>query len=143
MRSSNNIKHVAVGLISRKCEEKQTQYLLVKSKKNFGEFTGYWYPPGGHVEAGENEEKALIREIKEELGLNIEPIKKLAETSSDIADQVTHWWVCQILSNDICIDQSEIAEVGWFTEQDMKTVPLWPSTRKFMNQYIFQNDIKK
>jgi len=39
-------------------------------------FVGYWVLPGGHVEYGEKTEKAIKREIKEELGIPVK-IKKL------------------------------------------------------------------
>jgi len=49
------------------------QFLLIKNPK----FGDYWTIPGGHIELNEKAEEALIREIKEETGLemkNIEPI---------------------------------------------------------------------
>jgi len=137
MGNGKIMKHVVVGLISQKRNDEQDQYFLVKSRKNFGKFTGYWYPPGGHLEKGEDEKRALIREIKEELSLEVEPVKKIAETLGDIKDQITHWWVCNLLSNEIKIAEEEIAEVGWFTKEDMKIMQLWPATRNFFEKYIF------
>jgi S-adenosylhomocysteine hydrolase/ADP-ribose pyrophosphatase YjhB (NUDIX family) len=45
---------------------KDDRLLLVKHKK-----LGLWLPPGGHVENNETPEEALIREVKEETGLDI------------------------------------------------------------------------
>ena len=79
---------VVVGIIVKEDQEKS--YLLVSSKTDFGEYTGLYYPPGGHVEVGESEEEALKREIKEELGLEIIKSKKVTdEIESDIKDQET------------------------------------------------------
>lgn len=63
----NNPKPAVAGLLI--IEEK---ILLVKRKYN--PYKGYWDLPGGFVEYGENFEKALKREFKEELDLNIEAL---------------------------------------------------------------------
>ena len=46
--------------------------ILQKRKSNKATYAGVWSITGGHVLAGENNEEAIIREIKEELNLNIE-----------------------------------------------------------------------
>jgi len=55
------MKQVVVGIISRIRAGGAEEFLLVNSKKDFGKYTGFYYPPGGHVEDGENIEQALIR----------------------------------------------------------------------------------
>jgi 8-oxo-dGTP pyrophosphatase MutT (NUDIX family) len=42
-------------------------------------FKGYWALPGGRVEAGETVEQTVIREAKEETGLDVEIVKKIGE----------------------------------------------------------------
>lgn len=54
-------------------ENKQGEILLVKRK--LAPFKGYWDLPGGFVDFGENLEKSLKREIKEELGVDIKDPK--------------------------------------------------------------------
>ncbi|MBM6617741.1 (deoxy)nucleoside triphosphate pyrophosphohydrolase [Bacillus suaedaesalsae] len=47
---------------------------------------GKWEFPGGKVERNENEQDALIREIKEELQCDIEVYDKIAETLHEYAE---------------------------------------------------------
>ncbi len=45
--------------------------VLISLRKNKKEYDGYWEYPGGKVEEGESLEGAIIREIKEEINLEI------------------------------------------------------------------------
>lgn len=42
------------------------------TRRSYGDFENMWEFPGGKMEHGETQEEALIREIKEELELDIE-----------------------------------------------------------------------
>ena len=55
--------------------------ILQKRKSNKATYAGVWSVTGGHVLAGENNEDAIIREIKEELNLNIEKEKVIFVTT--------------------------------------------------------------
>ncbi len=130
------MKNVVVGIISRKRKD-TNEFLLISSKRDFGKHTGFYYPPGGHLEKGENEKTSLIREVQEELGIKITPIEKIAETPGDVKDQATHWWKCINGNNPITIDEKEISEIGWFTRNEiLKHQKVWPATKKFFEQYI-------
>ena len=61
-----NIRVVALlGLINEKNE------VLISLRKNRADYNDYWEYPGGKVERGETTDQALVREIKEELDLDI------------------------------------------------------------------------
>jgi 8-oxo-dGTP diphosphatase len=49
--------------------------LLVERGKE--PFKGYWSLPGGVLEAGETLEQGIIREVREETGLEVKPLKVL------------------------------------------------------------------
>lgn len=53
------------------------QILLVK--RGTVVFKGYWALPGGRVDPGETAEQAIVREVKEETGLDVMIVKKIGE----------------------------------------------------------------
>lgn len=44
---------------------------LVLIRRNLAPLRGYWAPPGGYVEVGESMEEAVVREAREETGLDV------------------------------------------------------------------------
>ncbi|MBU1149176.1 NUDIX domain-containing protein [Patescibacteria group bacterium] len=65
---TNKYPRVTVGAL---IFDDQGKFLLVKSHK----WGGRWLIPSGHVEFGEKLEDALVREIKEEVNLEISDIE--------------------------------------------------------------------
>jgi len=128
--------HVVVGIISR-LQGNTKQYLLISSKKDFSEFTGFYYPPGGHLEIDENEKSALIREVREEIGIKPKPIEKIAESPSDVKNQITHWWLCEADTSKILVDETEIQDIKWFTKEEILTQDkIWPATKQFFKEHV-------
>ena len=125
------MKKVAVAII----KNPENKYLLVSSSKDYGDFTGFLYPPGGEMEEGEEIEDALRRELEEELNLKIEPIREIAQTPGDIEGQETYWWECRVVSGKIRTSD-EIARVGYFSRKEMKSLPVWPATEAFFRDNI-------
>ena len=56
---------VSIALINNENE------ILLSKRPETKHLSGFWEFPGGKVEAGETPEKALIREVKEELNIDI------------------------------------------------------------------------
>lgn len=60
----------------------------------------YWKFPGGKVEKGENHQQALVREIEEELGVEITVGEKITDTVHQYEEIKVHLhtYYCQLIS---------------------------------------------
>lgn len=74
------VDYIGVGCGALIINEKN-ETLLVKRGFNSKSQVGVWSKPGGAVDLKEKVEDAVIREIKEELGVDIELIKFLGFTN--------------------------------------------------------------
>lgn len=127
---------IVSAIISKKHANGEPVYFLVQSKKDYGEYTGYWYPPGGKVEMGESDREAIEREIKEELGVSVTHLEYIQETRGDITEKIT-WWKSTVPVEQIQINTTELAGAGFFTKEELRVLPLWPATRLFFETHIF------
>lgn len=92
-------------------------YLLAKRNKD--KYMGLkWEFPGGKVEQNETFKEALSREILEELNVNIQIHKKVAEERyQDEEINITlHYYMCSLIDNDIVLSEHEAIE--WVKKQD-------------------------
>ena len=53
--------------------------IFIARRKEGKSMAGMWEFPGGKIEKGENEIDALIRELREELGMQVEVLNRLGE----------------------------------------------------------------
>lgn len=70
------------------------------TKRAYGDFLDMWEFPGGKIEQGESKEEALIREIKEELELDVKVGGFLTTVEYDYPKfhLTMHCFICEILS---------------------------------------------
>ena len=72
------------------------EILITKRNKNKKKHPSLWEIPGGHILTGETSEQGLEREIKEEIGLNIDKVKKYLINSIIIKNKINDVWVCKL-----------------------------------------------
>lgn len=85
-------------------------------------FEGYWSPPTGKVEPGESQARAVAREAMEELGLAVEPGRKVWESVTTTVQFKLHWWTARPLSLAITPDSREISGYTWINPGEVRSL---------------------
>ncbi|MDR0478293.1 MAG: NUDIX domain-containing protein [Burkholderiaceae bacterium] len=87
------VVEVAVGVLF----DAHGQFLLT-SRPTGKVYAGYWEFPGGKLEAGETVEQALIRELREELGIEVPPetITRWREQMVDYPHALVRLHFCRV-----------------------------------------------
>ena len=99
---------------------------------------GYWAPPSGKVEPGEGQEAAVIREVKEEVGITFRPVRKIWESVSAGGTHTLHWWLADTEDQDLRPDRREVSDARWVNVQEVaKLKPTFPGDRYFFDE-VFQ-----
>ena len=93
----------------------------------YGEFKGGWEFPGGKVEAGETPKQALVREIKEELDIEIVVGGLIDTIEYDYPNfhlSMDCFWA-EIVSGDLILKEHEAAK--WLMKDEMDEVEWLPA----------------
>lgn len=100
---------------------------ILATQRGYGEFQGGWEFPGGKIEKGETAQEALVREIKEELDLEIKV--------EDFIDSVEYeypafylsmecYW-CRMISEDFILKEHKAAK--WLSKETLNSVDWLPA----------------
>ena len=77
----------------------------------------------GFIEAGENAEEALIREIKEEVNVEITNIKYFLSQSWPFPAQLMLGYFCQYEKGEIILNDAELEDARWFNIHELPIIP--------------------
>ena len=113
--------------------------LLAKSHKWFDKYT----LPGGHIEVGESMTDAVRREVKEEVGLDVEVVEMLLVQQAIFAPEFykkRHFifidFYCKSKDQQVKLDQYEIQDYIWVYPGAAYNLKLDSFTRKTLDAYL-------
>jgi ADP-ribose pyrophosphatase YjhB (NUDIX family) len=102
--------------------------LLVRRADN-----GHWILPAGYMDLGESVAETAVREVQEETGLDVQPIRlvgayagpdnRVVYPNGDPVQVVSTVFECRRLGGDLRPDPAEVAEIGFF-EPDRLPAPM-------------------
>lgn len=85
-------------------------------------FKGYWDIPGGFLEAGEHPQEGLVREVREETGLEVRPTEILGifmdKYGSTGEDTLNIHYVAQVVGGEPRAG-SDATELKWFDKKNL------------------------
>jgi len=118
---------------------KEGKVLLTKRGNPPGE--GRWALPGGVVELGEGVREAVVREVREECGLDVEPMKLLTVYDSINRDEegrvrfhyILFEFLCRVVGGELA-PSSDALEVRWVPLEKLEELPMTPGTIKFIRR---------
>jgi len=96
---------------------------------------GWWSLPGGALELGESLDHAVRREVREETGLEIEPLRvfEIFERIIRDADGVPEYhyvlidYVCRVTGGEVRAGD-DVAAVRWMRENELSTLRITEGT---------------
>ncbi|MBN2148893.1 MAG: NUDIX domain-containing protein [Anaerolineales bacterium] len=142
MRSRiGHVSYIGVGSVGIVTNE-QGQ-LLVGCRTDSGE----WSFPGGYANLGENAAYTVVREIREETGLDVEPTRLMGIFSpraawvypnGDSTQSVVSIFRCQLVGGVERADQVETSQLAWLSPQEILALPEHPLLTSF-NQRVIQH----
>lgn len=136
-------RKVVGGLI----QSSDNYFLLGKKQPGTG-FDGLWVPPGGGIESGETPQEALVREVREETGLDIsnaeirflcdgrsQEIEKTLPTTGEsvrVVMEVVDFHILIPTAKDslAVAGQDDMAQLSWFNQAELASIPLSTTARE-------------
>lgn len=96
--------------------------ILLAHNKGFR--AGVFSTLAGFVDAGESLEQTLVREVREEVGIEVEDIEYVASQSWPFPNSLMVGFRAKYKSGEICVDGKEIETADWFSRYHLPVLPV-------------------
>lgn len=110
--------------------------ILLAQRPEHGDQAGLWEFAGGKVEAGESQQQALVRELREELGIEAEPDAYVASHQREVSGRIInlHGWRVTTFSG--TLTRHHHTALIWCKPEDALNWPLAPADIPLLHAFI-------
>lgn len=101
-----------------------------------------WELAGGKVEAGETQPEALIRELREELGIEAQPARYVASHQREVSQRLInlHAWHVPVFSGELTAHYH--SALVWCTPEEAFAYDLAPADIPLLEAFILLRDAR-
>ncbi len=116
---------VVAGII-----EDKTSGKIFATERGCGEFQGKWEFPGGKIEPGETREAALVRELREELAIDVKIEKFIGTVEYDYPKfhLTMHTFLCVIANGEPILREHMSAR--WLSRKELADIDWLPADKE-------------
>ena len=110
---------------------------ILLTRRNVEPFKGQWCLPGGHIDANEKALDAVIREAKEETGLEFEP-GFITYFDEIVPERDWHAVVLVFAgkgTGELAAQEREVTEIAWFSLDEARSLPLAFVHNQILDEY--------
>lgn len=121
------MKTIRVVAAVIKAVNENGQIVVLATQRGYGDYKGGWEFPGGKINAGEMPQEALIREIKEELEVEIKvgDLLDTVEYDYPMFHLSMDCFGAEIVSGDLVLREHKAAK--WLTKDELDSVEWLPA----------------
>jgi 8-oxo-dGTP diphosphatase len=136
MKGGRTMPKATVGAIITSKDSGETKILL--TRRGIEPFKGKWCLPGGHIDQNETAKQAVIREIKEETGLDFEG--QPFGCFDEIFPELEHLAVVTVFEGTgigtLKAQQGEVTQIIWFPVEEAMSFDLAYRHNEILKAYL-------
>lgn len=118
--------------------DKDEILMLYRNKEENDINEGKWMGVGGHLEKGETKDDALIREIKEETGLDVKEYKFLATLYFYNGDYSEVMYLYRVDKVEGTLKECDEGDLKYIKKEDILSLNMWSGDKEFL-KLMFEN----
>lgn len=115
-------KLITTNIVAGVVINRDDKYLLVQENRPGTKIHELWNFPAGKVNEGATLEETAIREAKEEVGYDVELLRKLAVFQAHAQTPPKHAYEAKIISGELAWPKDEILDARWFTWEEIRNM---------------------